>query len=325
MVSKLQYNKLSNEQLLHLARNNLAWYLCQPSLVDVDDLGAQTHAQEFLDDIDPQALDARLAETNSHFLGPYIEQLWSYYIQASKRYELVANNLQVNTPEKTIGEFDFIIKDTQTGQFIHQEIAIKFYLGLPVHNEGQTRWFGPNRIDRLDKKAAHLRSKQLQLSEIAPAKSKLLELGILEIEKQAILRGRLFLPWNDGVRASLFDNQHTEQTNLSGQALAPPILHASDISGHAGRWLKVSELKAYLSTKHSETIYYVLDKLQWLSLDDKECTPYSEEQVTSFAFQHVGIEGRAMLIKANDEEVPVFIVAEHWPQKCYDSLTPDAL
>jgi len=323
MVSKLQYNTLSDEQTLTLACSNLAWYTQQPELVSHQAINAKPHLQTPLPPIETQSLLKILGETNSHFLGPYIEQLWSYYLQHNQRYELVAHNLQINSSEQTIGEFDFIARDTQLDKFLHQEIAVKFYLGLPVPNEQRVRWFGPNRIDRLDKKAAHLRAKQLRLSEHPEAKAILRSKGISTLEKQAILRGRLFLPWNVQTRKTFDQMLSNNKDETTSHNDPNTIIGAQNISSHTGIWVKVSELSDYLDTSAPYAHYCILDKLQWLSLDDKECTLYTANTVKEYAQQHVGVEGRSMLIKQHRTDIPVFVVADHWPEKCYESLMPD--
>ena len=126
-------------------------------------------------------------------LGKYFELLWLYWLQHNLRYRLLYANLPVRDQGRTLGEFDFLVEDRETGKTLHWEVAVKFYLGT-----GDTRqachWWGPGRRDRLDIKTQHLLNHQSSLSRLPPAKTCLDTLGIQVDDTWALMKGRLFYP-----------------------------------------------------------------------------------------------------------------------------------
>ncbi|GAM73164.1 hypothetical protein JCM19241_2619 [Vibrio ishigakensis] len=89
-------------------------------------------------------------------LGFIYQDIWHRLFEQSGDFDIRESELQLFDEKKTIGELDFILKNQSSGEYEHWEVAIKFYLlkdGL---------WYGPNAIDRLDKKFKHMLERQLQ-------------------------------------------------------------------------------------------------------------------------------------------------------------------
>ena len=310
MVSKQQYTPTSTSFKLALAQNNLDWYLSQQDLIRAEELGSHTHAvcNAIAPSSQENSLDLlrQLNEGQSHFLGSYVERLWRHYIESSPRYRLLAHNLQVYDQGKTLGEFDFIVRDETTGITVHQEIAVKFYLGLPCPEQTQCLWFGPNNVDRLDKKAAHLTNKQLRLFEKAQARETLEKLGINKLTSECILRGRLFLPWADEIRHQC-------------QMLEGSTAHVPKDS-----WMTFSELTHYMDSRPEGTKYWLLEKHQWLSLYTHDQEPVPDEKLLSLLHRSVAEQHRGVMLKAMTQDPhsqgAIFVVPDLWQQTSYNSL-----
>ncbi|KZY60110.1 hypothetical protein A3742_05775 [Oleiphilus sp. HI0071] len=315
MVSKLQYKSAEHSFKQALALRNLSWFLSQADLIKAESLGSHTHIISDEIDLDSASysdqLSDRLEQSPSHFLGSYVEQLWRHYIETSSRYQLLAHNLQIHGDGKTLGEFDFIVGDNITGKIIHQEIAAKFYLGLPAPDHKSCLWFGPNNIDRLDLKAAHLKNKQLRLSDLEHAKAELERRHITKVTTQCILRGRLFLPWNQQLRKQCQDldklTQHSQK----------------DV------WMTLSELRDYAATKPENAQFWLLEKQQWLSLMTRKGSSLRYDEILAKLEQVVGNERRGVMLKTQrklgtgllNDETALFIVPDDWQKYRYDSLT----
>ncbi len=135
--------------------------------------------------------------TNNLVFGKRMERLFSQYLQQSKRYSLIAENLQLIDNKRTIGELDFLIEDRKTSEIIHLEMACKFYTYRPgLSPDNMACWIGPNNKDRLVDKLAKLKEKQFPLLNNALASKELENLGLSEkpIHQKLFIPGILFSP-----------------------------------------------------------------------------------------------------------------------------------
>jgi hypothetical protein len=64
-------------------------------------------------------------------LGRQAEAIFESIITDSKSYKLLAANIQIQSPSKTIGEIDYLLQDTKTKSQFHVELCCKFYLFDP--------------------------------------------------------------------------------------------------------------------------------------------------------------------------------------------------
>ncbi len=173
--------------------------LCEgvpPRISDDDWCKAQLHAmRDELRGMDenPSQLRALIASRKDQRLGAYFEDLLGFWLEASSAYELIAHRLAVRVDGRTLGEFDFIVRDRVSGEYEHWEVAVKFYLGLSP-DAPWSQWIGPGRQDTLEKKLRHLSGKQLRLTERPETRARLEALGIDDIHPRLFLKGRLFYP-----------------------------------------------------------------------------------------------------------------------------------
>lgn len=186
---------------------DLAWSLASAPLLQRRDAGVYwpdddwftAIADQFGDslaqlDADPGPLRNVLAQRTDHRLGNYFEVLWHYWLEHNPRYRPVHTNLPVRANGgQTIGEFDVIVEDRHSGEMLHWELAVKFYLGSGSTGQPD-HWWGPGRRDRLDIKTGHLLHHQTQLSRHPRARALLAEHGLRIDATWLIMKGRLFYP-----------------------------------------------------------------------------------------------------------------------------------
>ena len=118
---------------------DLAWACFSPSPMHSHDLAAidQTIAncglrlsparERWLVDLDrqPEPLHRHLSALHNNRLGLYFERLWHFFLQQDPLVDLLAHNLAVRTPQKTIGEFDCLYYCHQRARHFHLELAVK--------------------------------------------------------------------------------------------------------------------------------------------------------------------------------------------------------
>jgi hypothetical protein len=178
-------------------------------------------------------------------LGRYFEALLAFWLSHDPGYELLYHDLQMQVDGRTLGAFDFIVRDRVTDATVHIEVAIKFYLGT-----GGDEWPGPNRGDSLPRKLAHMQQVQSRLSLNPAVRQQLLDIGVAIDRRMVMLKGRLFYP------------AMTEQ--------APPL---QACAGHLqGQWWQQDRFFRHFSG--SPRYWVVLEKSDWLStlrgLDHKQ-------------------------------------------------------
>ncbi|MEH6503119.1 MAG: DUF1853 family protein [Cycloclasticus sp.] len=233
---------------------DLAWVIASPPLIQghidicnwTDSAYWQNercHFQPHLLDVDtkPTGLHQFLYQQRDQRLGHRFETLLSYWFNNNDRYQIIAQNLQIQDAERTIGEFDFIVYDTVNNTHQHWEVACKFYLGL-----GDTReinnWHGPMLQDRLAVKYEQMQTRQSQLS-ILPASFASLEKLNIQIDQHiCLMKGRLFYPISQEIRHS------------------PTLISAEH---QQGWWARPEEFIQYF--KRHNLRWYLLNKNQWLA------------------------------------------------------------
>ncbi len=257
----------------------------------------------------PAAPAAPFPKLSSRFLGPYFENLWHLLLESSPHLALIAHGLQIHHEGRTLGEFDFLVRDSASQAVLHQEIAVKFYCGIPLPSEQAERcgapslWFGPNLIDRLDLKINKLLREQIHLSEMPQAAQRLRELGVNRLTKQIVVKGYLFHP--------------------IGNALPlPDYVNANCLQR---QWLIFRQLPDYLG---ENTAWRRLRKLRWLSPAVAKSTELLAPQQLIQAIRQPIAEGRAEMIAGmqlqNDgtyKETNRFLVLpDQWPEAAVRAL-----
>lgn len=209
----------------HAVVRDLAWLIASPPLLpDVhaailsgDDqvrwpcaaawLALHHRHEDWLRRLDaaPEALLATLGSSRDHRLGRYAENLLHFWLSApdNPEFELVSCREPLRKGRMTLGEPDFLIRERDSGQLWHVELAVKFYL-----DAGRGEWLGPNRRVSLARKLDRLCRHQLPLLQ-SPAGLAWLEAnGLSAPSPWAWVKGRLFPAAAD-----------TERLTSSGQTL----------------------------------------------------------------------------------------------------------
>lgn len=183
-------NKISNTQII---KQQYYGYCKTPNLWFADTvLGLNQFKEENVSTplhIDAQNLPKRLGKRVEHFVFHNLKQ--------NPNVTLLAENLQIQHNNQTIGELDALIVNKL--QAIHLEIIYKFYLYDPsVGTTALDHWVGPNRKDALIKKLDKIQHKQLPLLYKPETRSYLnrLDLNIHDIEQQVLFKAQLFMPFH---------------------------------------------------------------------------------------------------------------------------------
>jgi len=185
---------------------DLAWALSSPPLLQrsdphlrwLENRWFKQISEQYFDvleqlDKDPRPLQEMVDTRKDHRLGNYFETLWRFWLNSNQRYQLLFANLPLHSGSRTLGEFDFLVKDKKTGRTLHWEIAVKFYLGVADTSQ-PANWLGPAQQDRLDVKTSRLLNHQGRLSQLPEATQLFKQLNIQVDETWLILKGRLFYP-----------------------------------------------------------------------------------------------------------------------------------
>ena len=267
--------------------------------------------QQWLQQLDqnPAPLLNHLSQLRSPRIGLYFEALWQFFIQHDACLELLAHNLQVSQNKKTYGEFDLIYCDTITGHHYHLELAIKFYLNNSLtvksgcFSADFKHWLGPNAIDRLDIKTAHLLNHQIQLSSSEAGKAALSLLGVEKVIPEIAIKGRLFYPL---------------RINPQPSSIALSPLH--DYS----HWINLSNLKEII---HSSEYWVILNRSEWISpvyraiseLAERVKNPLQLQDILTLYFssntQPLIICGLEQPGDHYREKLRFFITTDNWPEK----------
>ncbi len=185
---------------------DLAWVIGAPVLPDaafpaytghvVDDAWCRTQLQTCAPwlaalDSEPRSLHDFIAARPTRRLGHYFESLIAFWLAYLPGMQIIASNLQVKDSQRTLGEYDFILRDA-SADICHWEAAVKFYLQAEPQAE-QHVFIGPGARDRLDLKMDRVFSRQLKLG-YTPAGRCALPPGIALNRAQAFIKGYLFYP-----------------------------------------------------------------------------------------------------------------------------------
>ncbi len=125
-------------------------------------------------------------------LGHLYEDALEYLLKSSSGINLLEKSIQIFNENKiTLGELDYILTDRVTGETVHLELAVKFY--LIKYQDGEPTYPGPDPRDNWLNKLHRLKEHQLKLTQSPAAKKLLLEdYDISEITPQQLIYGKLF-------------------------------------------------------------------------------------------------------------------------------------
>jgi len=128
----------------------------------------------------------------SQKLGHLYEDALECLLGHSSSVQLLGKSIQVfDEDRKTLGELDYILRDIETGEYIHLELAVKFY--LVTYRGDEPIYPGPDPCDNWLNKLKRLKQHQLKLVQLPETKKFLKEeYGITRIITQQLVYGKLF-------------------------------------------------------------------------------------------------------------------------------------
>ncbi len=271
---------------------DLRWAIASPSLLKP---GSEEVATALWEEerLDPEHFAAHFAEPPSHRVGYYFESLIGYWLEHIRKVEMLANGLQIQDEERTLGELDFVFRD-EGGSVIHWETAVKFYLYSPGEAALGSHFIGPNAGDTFERKTRRIFEHQLPLSQ---------QHNDSEITiRQAFVKGRIFYP-----------------PDRSRSPELPPRLSEDHLRG---TWIRAADV-AWLASGEAD-FARILMKPYWLARERRggelaDVGTVAEVQET--LNEHFSTRSEPVLLcllrQEEDEFLEterVFVVGDAWPQ-----------
>jgi hypothetical protein len=235
------------------------------------------NSDQLLSKLQPKQLET-LALARQTKLGGYFELLVYTLFELSSEYEILAFNQVINNAQRTLGEMDLMLKH-QSGEVVHLELALKFYLWAPSQQQNTYNWVGAGLTDFFEKKLARLANHQLELYSIAKRSNCWPNLPAPD---RALLwiPGRLFLPANLSLACTELEfNDAPWQINPD--ALTSQWFHQNEVN---------------INPEHA------LVKGDWLTGNSSNPKAAMKRYQLPMQFQH-------------QENSPVFILPTNWQNK----------
>ncbi|NQV26383.1 MAG: DUF1853 family protein [Rhodopirellula sp.] len=287
------------------ASRDLLWTINSPSLIRASDGRVPEWPPCLESDFESAVLQQRLDATPRYRVGSYFEDLFHFYLQSIRGFEIVARGLQIQENGRTLGEIDFLFRD-DGGSLIHCETAVKFYLYLPNTKETGSHFIGPNAADNFERKMTRLFEHQLPMSENRfPGVN----------QRIAFVKGRIFYHPFDAEAAA-----------LPGR-LSPEHLR--------GSWIRESELDLLdqLGAAAQTVGFRIARKPHWLAPDsvtdasafdhksiDHESELQTADGLKSLLRQHFTERRTPQLVNrltigghSSHDFSHVFVVSDQWP------------
>jgi len=174
-------------------------------------------------------------------LGNRLERFFSFIIEESDRYTILAENIQIIDNKVTLGEFDFLLFDSEREEVLHVELAGKLYLYDPTFKDELSCWIGPNRKDSLLQKIAKLADKQLPLLYSKACQNILNDFNLksINIKQRVSYKTRLFMPF-------------------ISKDIIPENVSAENIKGY------YVSLNDFLTAKFENFNFFIPEKQDWI-------------------------------------------------------------
>lgn len=214
----------------------------------------------------------------SQKLGHLCEDALAALLDHSPAFELLERNLVIRkSPQETVGELDFLLREASSGKLLHLELATKFYLVVPTAQGLLLP--GPDARDHYFRKLNRLQDHQLTLP------SRYREFLPSAYRNEAIATRHLIL-------GCLFD--HFEART----AHQPEFLHPE---ARRGKWLTSKELPAHFP---DPATLRVIPKPLWPvpveELKDLELTSFALDSPVERCLMVVTPEGFPLFITPSD-------------------------
>lgn len=139
---------------------------------------------------DPTPLVEWMSTLPTALLGKRFEALVAFWLHDQQEMQLLHHSVQLRTGDKTVGEADFILFNTETQENWHLEVACKYYFS-PHGKRGWEDWIGPNGRDSLAEKMTKF-ERQLHVFESKEGKVFLEENNLHIHQHVAMLKGYFF-------------------------------------------------------------------------------------------------------------------------------------
>ncbi|MGB0402582.1 MAG: DUF1853 family protein [Salibacteraceae bacterium] len=265
---------------------DLAWVIQSPELSFFEgykySINTDNRALNYLEklDADPsELLDYLELNKESKRLGKYFELLLNYHFLNDIGICEVKKGIQIQYNKRTLGELDFLIKPKGYADWIHLEVAVKFYLAF-VKN-GTTHFIGPNSKDTFRRKKKKLINRQIDLSN---SEESMQQLGDVSIGKRAvIMKGYVFV--------NRFLPEQLDLTEINEYCLK-------------GWWCNLDD---FINNTESNQMYSVLNKLDWLSgFIGSENSIYSFENLVDLVKQRI-LELPLMLAVVEEKSPSLYV------------------
>lgn len=215
-------------------------------------------------------------------LGHIYEDALAVLLESSREVELLERNLQIQVDRhNTVGELDYLLRDTYTGELVHLELAAKFYLAVKTQ-EGMT-FPGPDARDHYGRKISRLLEHQLVLPQ------RYREYFSPEYQEVGMKTKQL-------VYGCLFD--HVDSPQMAETDYLNPRCRR-------GRWLRINEAGDYFG----DEILELIPKSLW---------PVPLELMEKFELErwHILQElERCVMVRITGNRQPHFIVPDRYPVK----------
>ncbi len=296
----------------HKIVNDLAWVIGSTPLMSFSPKNEAYHkltsnwfqselerCSPFLLELDahPEPLIEFVETESRQLLGKRFERFIEYWLTYSGAYEVLLSNVQVKEGLRTIGELDYVIKHTESGELWHLEVACKYYLGFK--NSGiWSDWLGINAKDSLEEKMTKF-DKQLCIFQRAEGKELLQRERIRKPNSYLLMKGFFFFEWKSLKKSK-------------------PPKYATD--GHnTGVFLKASEIPQFFKSTNS---WVILNKQHWFSLYSSTDTLeiYSELKVVKRIREILAEYNFGVMLARLDpyssvplEDLRVVVVPDSWP------------
>lgn len=174
-------------------------------------------------------------------LGHKMEHILKNCLKGQSVYELIAHNTAVKRDNRTIGEIDFLLKDSRDRGILHLELTYKFYLIDTAFSEPKYQLLGPNRKDKFHAKLEKLKNMQFRIpfAEEGKAQLAMQDVATENLRQEVCFKAQLFAPYSE------------------------PNVCIKPFNSHCvvGFWLPY---KAFITPKFQSYEYYLPVKDEWI-------------------------------------------------------------
>ena len=313
------------------ALRHLAWLCTAPPLwqfpdafVPADWLPADWYARLQHWDATPQEAPAFVHALPNPRLGLYFETLYDALLTHLLGWQVLARNLPIRAGGLTLGELDFVVRNPNTGEVEHHEIAVKFYLGYQAQPHGPAQWLGPNPADSLEGKAHRMQDEQRRRTQLPEAQAALVGAGLVGAGLPANL---VRLQASSHMPVRLQASSHTNNLPLPTRLFMPGYLfHPQDgaaialppqvpVTHARGTWRRLDD-----ALQADRTGWVPLVKPHWLGPWQQEHAP--EPAAVLDALEEIALSATPRLFARVEldageqmwrETARFFVVPEAWP------------